>query len=296
MINYLQTLAAVARHGTFAAAGDRLGLTQSAVSIQMRRLEATLGVQLFDRSHRTAVLTEDGRRALGHAEQIVQLFAQMMHGVADADLTGSLRAGAINTELLGNLVGILPGLRARFPNVEIHLTPGASSELLALVEKQQLDCALIVKPAYPIEGALRWRRLRQEPFVLIAAADEALLDSARLLGARPFIRYDRHSHGGSLVERFLQRKKIMPQEAVETDSIEAIGMLVARGLGVAIIPRTPALRALNIRVQEISLGVDTFYREIGLLERIDNPRAALNGGLWAALQAATPQAEQGNTR
>jgi len=286
MINYLQTLAAVARHGTFQAAGDRLGLTQSAVSIQMRRLEETLGIQLFDRSRRTAVLTEEGRRALGHAEQIVQLFGQMVHGVDDADLTGALRAGAITTELLGNVVGVMAAFRARFPKVEVHLVPGASTELLAMVEKQQLDCALIVKPAYPLEGALHWRKLRQEPFVLIAPPGEARRDSAWLLSSRPFIRYDRRSHGGSLVERFLKRKKYAPKDAIETDSIEAIGLLVARGLGVSILPRTAALQVIGARVQEIGLGIDTFYREIGLVERTDNPRAALNGELWTALNRA----------
>ncbi|KAF1023994.1 MAG: HTH-type transcriptional activator CmpR [Paracidovorax wautersii] len=291
MINYLQTLAAVARYGTFVAAGDRLGLTQSAVSIQMRRLEETLGIQLFDRSRRTAVLTEEGRRALGHAEKIVELFGQMVQGVDDANLTGALRAGAITTELIGNVVGVMAAFRARFPNVEVHLTPGASTELLAMVEKQQIDCALIVKPAYPLEGALHWRPLRQEPFVLIAPPRETRRDAAWLLANRPFIRYDRRSHGGSLVERFLKRKKYAPREAIETDSIEAIGLLVARGLGISILPRTAALQVMGARVQEIGLGVDTFYREIGLVERTDNPRAALNGELWLALQqAAAPAA------
>jgi len=284
VIRYLNTLAAVARHGTFAAAGDRLGLTQSAVSIQMRRLEEALGVRLFDRSGRTAVLTEEGRRALGHAEQIVLLFGQMVHGVADADVTGALRAGAITTELLGRVVGAMPAFRERFPNVEVHLTPGASTELLTLVEKQQIDCALIVKPAYPLEGALHWRSLRQEPFVLIAPPDEVSSDVAWLLAHRPFIRYDRRSHGGSLVERFLRRKKCQPKESMETDSIEAIGLLVSRGIGVSILPRTPALDVIGAKVREVELGADTFYREIGLVERTDNPRALLNRDFWLALK------------
>ena len=287
MIRYLNTLAAVARYGTFAAAGDRVGLTQSAVSIQMRRLEEELGVSLFDRTGRTAVLNEAGRRALVHAEQIVLLFGQMAHGIADADMTGTLRAGAITTELLGNTVGAMAVFRKRFPNVEVHLTPGASVELIALVEKQQLDCALIVKPAYPLEGLLQWRPLRQEPFVLIAPQGEKSSDVQWLLAHRPFIRYDRHSHGGSLVERFLKRKKCVLQESIETDSIEAIGLLVARGIGVAILPKTPALKVIGAKVREIGLGSDIFYREVGLVERTDSHRAHLNGDFWRALVGET---------
>lgn len=72
---------------------------------------------------------------------------------------------------------------------------------------------------------------------------------------------------------------------METDSIEAIGLLVARGLGISVLPRTPALSVISSRVREINLGADTFYREIGLIERIDNPRAPLNGDFWDALVA-----------
>ena len=90
-----------------------------------------------------------------------------------------------------------------------------------MMEQHELDCALIVKPAYPLEGLLRWRSLRQEPFVLIVPPGEASSDVTWLLSNYPFVRYERRSHGCSLVERFLQRKKYAPKESVETDSIEA---------------------------------------------------------------------------
>jgi len=283
MIRYLTTLVAVARYGTFSAAGDRVGLTQSAVSIQMRKLEEALGVSLFERSGRTAVLNEAGRRALVHAEQIVLLYGQMADGIADEELTGTLRAGAITTALLGDVVEAMITFRKRFPNVDVHLTPGASVELIVQVEKQLLDCALIVKPAYPLDAALHWRPLRQEPFVLIAPQDEKCNDVLWLLSHRPFIRYDRHSHGGNLVERFLKQKKYSIKESIETDSIEAIGLLVERGAGVAILPQSPALKVIGAKIREIELGVDTFYREVGLIERTDNPRAHLNGDFWRVL-------------
>lgn len=289
MIRYLNTLAAVARHGTFAAAGDRIGLTQSAVSVQMRKLEEALGITLFDRSGRGAVLNEAGRRALVHAEQIVLLFGQMTAGVDDAELTGTLRAGAVMTALIGDVVDAMPAFNKQFPKVEVHLTPGGSMELLTAVEKQRLDCALIVKPAYPIEGLLTWKSLRQEPFVLLTAASEKSSDVAGLLSSRPFIRYDRHSHGGSLVERFVKRKRYSLTEAMETDSVETIGMLVERGAGVAIVPHTPALKVLGLKVREVDLAEDTFYREIGLVERADGPRAHLSNDFWRAISRQKPR-------
>lgn len=283
MIRYLNTFLAVARHGTFAAAGDRVGLTQSAVSVQMRKLEETLGLTLFDRTGRTAVVNEAGRRALAHAEQIVALYGQMADGIADAELTGTLRTGAIMTSLVGDVVDNMARFRKRFPKVEVHLTPGGSMELLNMVEKQRLDCALIVKPAYPIEGVLSWRSLRSEPFVLLTHPNEKSSDVAALLANRPFIRYYRHSHGGNLVERFLKRKKYLVNEAMETDSVETIALLVSRGIGVAIVPRTPALDVLGIKVREVEFGEDTFYRELGLVERTDGATAHLNNDFWRAL-------------
>ena len=69
MIRELKTLIAVAQHGTFAAAGQRIGLTQAAVSAQMKRLEAELGVALFERSGRAAVLTQRGQETLQQAQE-----------------------------------------------------------------------------------------------------------------------------------------------------------------------------------------------------------------------------------
>ena len=77
MLRELKTFVTVARLGTFAAAGQQVGLTQSAVSAQMRVLEQHLGVRLFDRSGRAAVLNAAGRHALPLAEQMLALYAQM---------------------------------------------------------------------------------------------------------------------------------------------------------------------------------------------------------------------------
>ena len=73
MLRELKTFIAVARHGTFAGAGERIGLTQSAVSAQIQRLEESLGFQLFDRTGRSATLNAAGRDTLALAEHIVTL-------------------------------------------------------------------------------------------------------------------------------------------------------------------------------------------------------------------------------
>ncbi len=74
MIKELKTFIAVAREGTFTAAGDRIGLTQAAVSAQIHRLEAELGVELFDRSGRSAQLNAIGLQALQQAKDLIRMY------------------------------------------------------------------------------------------------------------------------------------------------------------------------------------------------------------------------------
>ena len=77
MIRELKTLVAVAREGTFAAAGDKIGLTQAAVSAQMKRLESELGFRLFERTGRSARLNARGRQTLTQAEELLRLYRNL---------------------------------------------------------------------------------------------------------------------------------------------------------------------------------------------------------------------------
>lgn len=95
MIPELRTFIAVASHGTFAAAGERIGLTQSAVSSQIKRLEESLGFALFDRTGRSTTLNTAGGETLARAEEIVALFAKLGELPSDENAHGSLRIGAI---------------------------------------------------------------------------------------------------------------------------------------------------------------------------------------------------------
>lgn len=285
MTPYLDTFVAVARYGNFAITGDRLGLTASAVSMQMKRLEESLGVTLFDRSGRSVELNEMGWRVYAHAEKIIRLYQDIEQGIADDKLMDTLCVGAVQTEMMGSVVKAMPSFLHRFPQVDMKLTPGLSTVLFAEVEQRLIDCAVIVKPHYPVDNHLHWYPIRKEPYVLIAAKNLIKKDAMTMLTTHRFIRYDRRSNGGALVEQFLKNKKIVVNDAVEVDSIETIGLLVAAGVGVSIVPKSIIFQIWNIDVQEIALGVDTFYREIGLLEYANNPRSHLIKGFYEALIA-----------
>src|SRR5690606_38050181 len=112
---------AVARAGTFTAAGRQLGLTQSSVSAQMRRLVDYLGVTLFGRTAKSAVLSASGREMLPQAEEIVAL-AERIAGAAKAGhVSGLLRVGAIASAQQSLLVDALVQFRDAFPDVRVRI-------------------------------------------------------------------------------------------------------------------------------------------------------------------------------
>src|SRR5471032_838218 len=132
MLRELKTFIAVTRHCTFAAAGMHIGLTQSAVSAQIRQLEQVLGgVQLFDRTGRQATLNAAGTRALPLAKEILETFNRMAVPVDANEYRGELKVGAITTAQTGLLPQALVRLRQAAPTVECKLVPGVSLELLS---------------------------------------------------------------------------------------------------------------------------------------------------------------------
>ncbi|WP_278957321.1 LysR substrate-binding domain-containing protein [Aquipseudomonas alcaligenes] len=274
MLRELKTFVAVARHGTFAAAGQRVGLTQSAVSAQMRVLEQAVGQRLFDRSGRSAVLNAAGRHALPLAEKMLALYAEMASPAGE--LRGELRVGAIASVQTGLLPQVLPRFRQQAPGVELKLVPGVSLDLLSRVDAGELDLALLIKPPFELPKELQQLPLAREPFVLIAPESMAGDAPLQLLASQPFVRYDRSSFGGRQVERFLRAQRVQVDEALELDELEAIVRMVEAGLGVSLIPLAGLWREHGARVRVIELGELTFHRELIALVRRAQRQPALD--------------------
>ena len=262
MLRELKTFVAVARHGTFAAAGQQVGLTQSAVSAQMRVLEQGLGVRLFERSGRSAVLNAAGRHALPLAEQMLGLYAQMALPTSAAEWQGELKVGAIATLQTGLLPEALPRFRAAAPRVELKLVPGVSLNLLSQIDAGELDLALLIKPPFELPKELLQISLAREPFVLITPLGVTADDPLQILAEQPFVRYDRRSFGGRWVNQFLREQRLTVQEALELDELEAIVRMVECGLGVSLIPRAGLWLQRPTQLRVIELGELTFHREL----------------------------------
>jgi DNA-binding transcriptional LysR family regulator len=275
MLRELKTFLAVARHGTFAAAGQQVGLTQSAVSAQMRVLEHGLGVRLFDRSGRSAVLNAAGRHALPLAQQMLGLYGQMALPTAAAEWQGELKVGAIASVQTGLLPEALPQFRTAAPRVELKLVPGVSLNLLSRIDAGELDLALLIKPPFELPKELLQISLAREPFVLVTPLGVSADDPLQILAEQPFVRYDRRSFGGRRVSQFLREQRLNVQEALELDELEAIVRMVECGLGVSLIPRAGLWLQRPTQLRVIELGELTFHRELVAILRRAQRQPAL---------------------
>jgi DNA-binding transcriptional LysR family regulator len=162
MLSELKTFIAVSQYGTFSGAGARIGLTQSAVSAQMQRLEEELGFALFDRTGRSATLNDAGRETLALAEEMMTLYARLSERGAVAAESGMLRVGAIASAQVSFLADALARFRDDRPGWRIRVVPGVSLGLLGQVDSGELDLAVVIKPPFALpSGAVLARTAAQ---------------------------------------------------------------------------------------------------------------------------------------
>ena len=267
MIRELKTLVAVAREGTFAAAGNRIGLTQAAVSAQMQRLEAELGFELFDRKGRSAHLNKMGQQILLQAQELIRLYNNLGSTTPGLPATVLVNIGAIASVQRSLLPDALARFHRQCPECRTRIIPGLSMELVNQVDAGEIDMAAIIRPPFSLQSDLRWTTLAREPYRLIVPRDIPGDDWAELLSSQPFIRYDRSSFGGRQVDRFLRQMHFTLREVSELDELDAIVKLVANGVGAALVPQTAAHRRWPAAVRAVDLGQHTFHRDIGLVHR-----------------------------
>lgn len=267
MIKELKTLIAVAREGTFAAAGNKIGLTQAAVSAQIQRLEAELGFELFDRKGRSAHLNKMGQQILLQAQELLRLYDSLGSTTVGLPPSVLVNIGAIASVQRSYLPDALAKFHQHCPQCRSRVVPGLSMELVNLVDAGEIDMAVIIRPPFSLQSDLRWTTLALEPYRLIVPRDVPGDDWTRLLSSQPFIRYDRSSFGGRQVDRFLRQMHFNLHEVCELDELEAIIKLVENGVGVALVPQTAPDFAWPDGVRVLDLGQHTFHRDIGLVHR-----------------------------
>lgn len=274
----LRTLLEIERARSFAAAAERLGLTLSAVSLQMKTLEQELQSALFDRANRPPTLTPAGRRVARHARAMLAE-ADAIRAVAAEDraLTGDFRLGFVGTASVRLMPGFLAAARDRHPRARWSVAIDMSSSLVRRLRSGDLDAAVVTRTE-DLEPDIAFAPLRRETFALAAPPGMALDPTAGpdVEGVAPLIQFTTSSGIGLLVAEHLRRKGAQPPEAVTLDSVEAVMGCVNAGVGFAILPEPDIRRYAAPNVAIHPLPAPGLSRELGFAARAGS---ALDGRL-----------------
>jgi DNA-binding transcriptional LysR family regulator len=262
----LNTLIAVLRHGSFAAAAESVHLTPSAVSLQVRQLEEYFGRPLFDRSARQArptpfaqELAATARRALAEIDGLRR--------PAEAGVSGRIRLGTIESVQMGMLPQAFAALRASAPALALHVVRGSTASLLTELKAGRIDIAAVVRPPSGGSSRLHWTPLRREPFVLVVPAGASGSKPQEFFREYEWIRLDRTLSAGRTAAQYVEQLAPGARRSIELPGIEGIVAMVGAGLGVSVVPqlRKELLRGYDVR--EVSLGDARVSRQLALVCR-----------------------------
>ena len=269
---HLQTLAAVVELGSFSAAADRLGVTQPAVSFQIKQLERRLTVRLIERVGRRATPTAAGTELLAHARHIDAAVTAAMDAMSarSESTVGRVRLGTGATACIYLLPSILGAVRRRLPSIEMIVTIGSTPDVLKALERNTLDVGVVT---LPVRGrAFDVTPILDDEFVCIAAADARIPAHLTAAALAPLIQCGTTGNTRGITDRWFTRGGANPRPVMELESIEAIKQLVAAGFGAAVVPKM----AVPIRGDEPALAVrrltPRLYRTLAVVVRRDKPR------------------------
>ena len=295
-IRTLKSFLAVARLGSFSAAGKEIGLTAAAVGQQIRALEDELHKVLFDRSGRAIVLNTAGRGMVAPVKELVARYEALAAEERGGELSGTVVMGALVSALMGAFADSLWALTHQHPALEVTLFAGQSADFAAKVDRGELDAAVVTQPPMRLPSNLVWTALYTEPMVLIVPSKPHFAlpgDGALILAQCPFLRFDRRTWTGHLVDEALTQCGATATTRMELNSLEAIVALVRQGFGVSIVPQLANLdwsRDRALRIVPLP-GVDV-SRSVGLLERRQHSRERVTEAIKAYFASGATRAKR----
>ncbi len=241
-IRFLSSLVAVAETGSFAHAARQQNLTAATVAQRIRALEASLNLPLVARVGQTVLPTDQCKALLPRIRRILSEAAQL-RGDADADgRSGLFRLGAISTALGDTVPAIVQRFASQTPDADLKIQPGTSSGLYDAVREGELDLAIIVAPPFAMPKGLIAYGIADQPMVLVVRDTEPETDPVALCVKNPILAYDRTSWGGQIAWSVLSSLGDSLDIRCELDALETIATLVARGMGVSVLPQWAGLR------------------------------------------------------
>lgn len=243
----VETFVWVARLGGFRAAAIRLNTTQPAISARIAQLEQELGVRLFDREHKKAVLTQKGLDLLSHAEKMLTLRSEMMQIAGDkAAMRGVIRLGVAESIVHTWLSRLVERLHYLYPGLSLEIEVDVSVNLKRALLAHELDIAFLLGPIN--EPKLKSQPLCSYPLGWVAtpqlplpAEPVSLTDLARW----PIITFSRNTQPYAAIQELFNRPGLPPARLFGNSSLATVVRMTLDGIGVSVIPPVIVAREMK---------------------------------------------------
>lgn len=238
-VQALAIFAEVAKHGSMSAAAESVGISQPAISAQVKTLEHYYGTRLLERDGRGSAPTTSGQLVADYAVRVLALVDELGRGVADLEglESGELIVGASSTvgeQLLPTYLGLF---HAAHPQVRLSVRIGNSAEIIERVLARELDFGIVGEE--PGDRDLFADPVLEDQIVAFVAPGASLLRAVpvapQALGGRQFVMREVGSATRALAERCLRETSGSPGHVIELGSNEAVKRAVEAGLGIGLL-------------------------------------------------------------
>lgn len=260
----LKSFIAIAETGTFSKAADNVGRTQSALSLQIKKLEDALGCQLFERAARHVTLTGQGEIFLGYAKQMLSLQREAFSRLKEPDVAGEIRFGTPEDFATHYLPDVLASFRHHHPRIQLKVECDLTLNLMKGFERGDFDVILVKRDPQTVKGGSKvWR----EPLVW-AAADYYRPENplSLVLSPQPCIYRARALAA-------LDRAKKPWHISYTSPSLAGTLAAVKAGLGITVLPANMQPHGIRPIHKELKLP-ELADAELALMKRDDLPKAA----------------------
>ena len=297
-LRQLEIIRAIADTGSFTAAGDKLHVSQSAISRQILLLEEELGEPVFHRIGRRIRITPAGESLLQLSHRVFQDLLDTVSAISDKreSLSGTLRLVGGMTVCLYVFPKLLAEVRRMHPHLDLKITVGSAERSLAMLRSGAGDLGLVT---LPIEAAdLVSVPVLQEELLLITYPSHPLAKKKQItpgdLDKQHFVLFETGSITRRLVEGLFTRERVEPEIIMETENVEIIKAMVRHGLGISIIPwqaaaadvRTKQLFCSRIAGHSLVRQTGWLYPKMSRLPRTVSEVLRVFEGVRAELQAS----------
>lgn len=249
----LRAFHAVAVHGSFSKAADKLFRTQPAISDQVTKLEKDYEVQLFDRHKRTVKLTNTGRKLLDITRKMFEMENEARELLSESQ---ALKRGHLNiaADAPTHVVQLIGNFQQQYPGISISLSIGNSDEVMRQLLEYQADICVIANA--PTDSRFKSLKLRSDPLVAFVSTNHSWAKRRSITLAdfenEQLVMREKGSSTRQIIEEEFNSNSITCNIAMEAESREAIREAVAAEVGVGIVSEPefgfdPRLKAISIR-------------------------------------------------